>query len=248
METGWRVEVLIQGFPGKSEEQGGLGWSTVALARGYGRVAVLDTGRMGARKVLHGRLARAGVRPEEVTDVLVTHLHYDHVENWPMFPRAAIHVPGAELDHALTQPEGAPLWPEHCLRALAASPRLRRLSDGATGLPGVSCFEAPGHSLHHLVFVLEGKPATVFSGDVAKNRGELLTGRADMTTDPAVHARSIARLRAEWAAREGAVLLAGHELPMVMGADGRLVLVGERRVGLVAFLGNAPEEVTRVMG
>jgi N-acyl homoserine lactone hydrolase len=245
MDAGWRVDVLVQGYPGKSREQGGLGWSTIALARGHGRVAVLDTGRTGVRKVLAERLAQHGVTPEAVTDVLITHLHYDHAENWPCFPNALVHAPGAELDYALAQPEGAPLWSEFSLRALAASPRLRRIGEGPLALPGVHCFEAPGHSPHHLVFVLEGAPPTIFSADVAKNRAELATGQADMSMDAAVHAGSIARLLAEWRARPGAVLMPGHDLPMVI-RDGAVVALGEQRNAIEAWLGGTLAEVTRI--
>jgi glyoxylase-like metal-dependent hydrolase (beta-lactamase superfamily II) len=244
--TDWQVEVLIGGYPGKSKEQGGLGWSTVALARGPGGcIALLDTGRLGARKVLLDRLRDAGVTPGDVTDVLVTHVHYDHVENWPMFHHATIHAPGAELDWACAQPDGSPMLPEFSLRALAASPRLHRLAEGPTGLPGIACFAAPGHSPHHLVFVLDGAPPTIFSADVAKNRAELATGRADISLDPAVHAASIARLLAAWRARPGTVLLVGHDLPMVLDDGGRPAPQGARRTGVEAWLGDSLDDVTR---
>lgn len=246
MTDAWTVEVLVQGYPGKSKEQGGLGWSTIALARGPGqRIALLDTGRLGVRKVLLERLKAAGVAPADVTDVLITHMHYDHCENWAMFPRATIHAPGAELDWACAQPEGSPMLPEFTLRALAASPRLHRLSEGPTGLPGIACFEAPGHSPHHLVFVLDGAPPTIFSADVAKNRAELATGRADISMDPEVHARSIARLLGAWRARPGTVLLVGHDLPMVLDAEGRPQALGAQRNGIEAWLGASLEAVTR---
>jgi glyoxylase-like metal-dependent hydrolase (beta-lactamase superfamily II) len=241
----WTVETLLQGYPGKTPQQGGLGWSTVALARGPGgRIVVLDTNRMGARRLLLDRLKTAGVAPEAVTDVLITHLHYDHCENWPMFPNALIHVPGAELDYAIRQLEGAPLWPEFTLRALALSMRHRRLSEGETGLPGITCFEAPGHSPHHLVFVLEGETRTIFSADVAKNRAELATGEADMTMDEAVHRASIARLNAVWREQPGTVLLPGHDVPLRIGADGRPEALAPRAMAIEAWFGASLHEAT----
>jgi glyoxylase-like metal-dependent hydrolase (beta-lactamase superfamily II) len=162
-----------------------------------------------------------------------------------MFPAATIHAPGAELDFACALPDGTPMWPEFTLKALAASPRLHRLSEGPTGLPGIACFEAPGHSPHHLVFVLEGAPPVIFSSDVAKNRAELATGRADISIDPKVHAASIARLLAEWRARPGAMLLVGHDLPMRLDAVGRPQAMGAQRNRIDAWLGDTLEEVTR---
>jgi glyoxylase-like metal-dependent hydrolase (beta-lactamase superfamily II) len=244
-DVNWTVETLIPGYPGKSPQQGGLGWSTVALARGpEGRIAVLDTSRMGARKLLQTRLKEAGVALEDVTDLLITHLHYDHSENWPMFPRATIHASGAEMDYALAEPIGVPLWPEYALRELARSPRFHRLAEGPTGLPGISCFEAPGHSPHHLVFVLEGEPRTIFSADVAKNRAELATGEADMTMDAAVHARSIARLNAAWREKPGTLLLPGHDQPMVLDASGQPVPQGARDCTVEAWFGASLHDKT----
>ena len=242
----WTVESLQQGYPGKSKYHGGLGWSTIGLARGpEGRIAVLDTGGFGARRRLLTQLQAAGVAPEEVTDLLLTHLHYDHCLNWPMFPRATIHAGAAELEMALALPDGDPLYPEFTIRELARHPRLRRLTDGETGLPGITCFTAPGHTMHHLVFVLEGEPRTIFSADVAKNRSELVTGRADMTLDAAAHAASIARLNATWREVPETVLLPGHDLPLKLDAAGNMVPLAERACAIDAWFGNTLEDVTR---
>ena len=43
---GYEIDVLIQGFPGRMVCHGGLGWSTVALIRGNGHVALVDVGSL----------------------------------------------------------------------------------------------------------------------------------------------------------------------------------------------------------
>lgn len=45
-------------------------------------------------------LALVGVDPAAVDDVIVTHLHYDHVGNFHKFPRAQFHVQQAEVAYA----------------------------------------------------------------------------------------------------------------------------------------------------
>ena len=40
----YKLDVLIQGYPGKSLCHGGLGWSTIALLRGGGRSILVDVG------------------------------------------------------------------------------------------------------------------------------------------------------------------------------------------------------------
>jgi len=232
----WTVEILLQGYPGKSKYHGGLGWSTVALARGpEGRIALLDTGGFGARRRLLTQLEAARVALGQVTDLLLTHLHYDHCLNWPMFPNATLHAGAAELEMALALPDGDPLYPEFTVRELARHPRLRRLVDGETGLPGITCFTAPGHTMHHLAFVLEGAPRTIFSADVAKNRAELASGRADMTLDAASHTASIARLNAAWREVPGTVLVPGHDLALTLDAAGRMVPHGQRACTIDAW-------------
>jgi hypothetical protein len=98
--------------------------------------------------------------------------------------------------------------------------------------------------MHHLVFVLEGEPRTIFSADLAKNRSELVTGRADMTLDVTAHAASIARLNAIWREVPGTVLLPGHDLPLMLDGAGQVVAQGERACSIYAWFGGSLEEVT----
>jgi glyoxylase-like metal-dependent hydrolase (beta-lactamase superfamily II) len=82
----FKIDVLIQGFPGKAVCHGGLGWSTVALVRGGGHNILVDVGSFGMRRMLIPRLAALGIGLNDVTDVILTHSHYDHSVNWTLFP------------------------------------------------------------------------------------------------------------------------------------------------------------------
>ena len=72
------IDILVQGFPGKTVCHGGLGWSTVALVRGEGKVILVDAGNFGMRRLVNERLAAHGLTPDDVTDVILTHAHFDH--------------------------------------------------------------------------------------------------------------------------------------------------------------------------
>ena len=39
---GYEIDILVQGYPGKTVCHGGLGWSTIVLIRGRGRIALVD--------------------------------------------------------------------------------------------------------------------------------------------------------------------------------------------------------------
>src|SRR6516162_7343509 len=103
---GYNIEILVQGYPGKTVCHGGLGWSTIVLLKGHGKVALIDTGGFGVRKIIAERLAHHGLKPSDVTDLLVTHAHHDHCINWTLFAHARIVIGGSELAWAVKEPWG----------------------------------------------------------------------------------------------------------------------------------------------
>ena len=56
------IDILVQGFPGKSVCHGGLGWSTIALLRGNGRTVLIDVGSFSQRTLIEKGLAERGCR------------------------------------------------------------------------------------------------------------------------------------------------------------------------------------------
>jgi N-acyl homoserine lactone hydrolase len=241
----YQLDILVQGYPGKSVCHGGLGWSTIVLLRGNGRVALIDCGTFSHRSNLINGLARHGLTPADVTDVVLTHSHHDHAINWVLFPTATIWIGGEELDWSVQEPWGSTPVPELYVRELAGSSQLKRIKAGDTVLPGLVAYDAPGHTPGHLVFLLAGKERDVlFTGDAAKNRAELLTRQADMTYDPAVTAASIDSMWALWRKRKGTLLVPGHDLPMVLEND-QPVFVGKREAAIESWFADSLEQMTR---
>jgi glyoxylase-like metal-dependent hydrolase (beta-lactamase superfamily II) len=81
----------------------------VWLLRGGGRNVLVDTGFNARSAAARGRvltrcpieaLRVLGVAPEDVTDVVLTHLHYDHAGNLDKLPNARFHVQDAEMGYA----------------------------------------------------------------------------------------------------------------------------------------------------
>ena len=81
----------------------------VWLIRGNGREIVVDTGFSAAmaakRKRDHLRCPTEALRALQcdaatVKDVVVTHLHYDHVGNFDLFPKATLHLQEKEMHYA----------------------------------------------------------------------------------------------------------------------------------------------------
>jgi len=79
------------------------------LLRKGDRVILVDTGYDDAEAAARGRpirldpgaaLAPFGLTPMDITEVIVTHLHYDHAGGLHLFPNAKLHLQAAEMAYA----------------------------------------------------------------------------------------------------------------------------------------------------
>jgi glyoxylase-like metal-dependent hydrolase (beta-lactamase superfamily II) len=65
--------------------------SSVVLVRDGDRIVVVDPGMVADRRLLLDPLDAAGVRVEDVTDVVISHHHPDHTWHVGLFPEARLH-------------------------------------------------------------------------------------------------------------------------------------------------------------
>jgi glyoxylase-like metal-dependent hydrolase (beta-lactamase superfamily II) len=81
-------------------------WAAIGPDRSY----VIDCGFTQEVATRRGRtflrdpidtLRRIGIEPDSVEDVILTHLHYDHVGNFHRFPKARFHLQEPELHYAV---------------------------------------------------------------------------------------------------------------------------------------------------
>ena len=111
-------------------------------------------------------LAAAGVSPEQIGTVILTHLHYDHVggalcENEsgdvvPTFPNAAHVVQAGELEWATSGRDELRAAYSADWVAPLADAGLLELVEGDTELrPGIHSIVTGGHSRHHQALLLE---------------------------------------------------------------------------------------------
>jgi N-acyl homoserine lactone hydrolase len=241
---GWRIDIIVQGYPGKTVCHGGLGWSTIALLRGHGKVVLIDVGSFGQRQPIQDRLKVHGLTPRDVTHVLLTHSHWDHSVNWVMFPAARVVIGADELAWSVQQPWGTTPVPELYVRELANSAQTCRVRAGDAILPGISAHDAPGHTPGHLIFMLEGQDADlIFTGDAAKNRAEMLSRSGYMTYDASVSRRSIDSIWALWKRKPGSILVPGHDVPMAL-RQGEPSYIGARTAAMSSWFGTDLDQTT----
>jgi glyoxylase-like metal-dependent hydrolase (beta-lactamase superfamily II) len=166
------------------------------LVRAHGEIILVDTASGNAKSRTDpkfarfhmldtdfiGRLADAGVKPEDVTCVINTHMHVDH-SGWntrfedgrwvPTFPNATYVFGAAEYRNwqpggvtATAQPEGVPVI-EDSIEPVVDAGLVRWVGDGDELLPGFTFHAAPGHTSGQLVLrVHSGGQSGWFTGDV----------------------------------------------------------------------------------
>lgn len=130
-----------------------LNFFTPTLVETGSEVILFDTGLSGAG--IAAALAAAGVAPDAVTQVVLTHMHGDHIgglaENGqPTFANAAYVTGQVEFDHwAKAGNDGF----EAKVRPLA--PNMRFLAAGGAVTGGITALDAPGHTPGHMAYHLE---------------------------------------------------------------------------------------------
>ncbi|MET0349793.1 MAG: MBL fold metallo-hydrolase [Rhizobacter sp.] len=172
-------------------------------------------------------LKAVGYTPEQVTDILVTHIHTDHTGGLMdgdrrVFPHATLHIERKEVDFWFDPAQREKAGKDHAkyfdeaaakVGPYKAAGRVKTFS-GATGLlPGIRSQPAPGHTPGHTFYVLESKgEKLVFWGDLL-HVADVQFPRPDITIvfdiDPATAAMTRQRAFAE-AARDGYWVAGDH--------------------------------------
>lgn len=239
----FELTVLVQGYPGKAVCHGGLGWSTIALLQSAERKILIDVGAFGIRKPLKRQLDERGIKPSDITDVVLTHAHYDHAINFTLFEKATVWIGKDELEWAASQKPGFNPLPELYVRELTVADRVRRIADGEEFIPGIKALQAPGHTPGSMVFYLtDSAVPVVFTGDAAKNRAEIMSRSADATEDQNRSRQSIEKIWQLWRAVAGTILVPGHDLTMRLNDQGEPEYLGQRQASIAAWFSDDLEQ------
>lgn len=202
------------------------------LVRTGDRVVLVDTGvgdlQAGPLRGGHllEALAGAGVQPPDVTDVVLTHLHFDHV-GWTthhgeiVFPLATYRCDRRDWDHFVGSDPGA------TKKLSPLADRLECWDSNGPLIAGIDTLAAPGHTPGSTIIVLSsGTARAMLLGDVVHCAVELLddewAGMGDV--DPALARRTRVALARELEGTDVPVAAAhfpGMQFGRLLEADGR---------------------------
>lgn len=175
--------------------------------------------------LLHQHIRNAGFDPDEVTLVLMSHLHYDHsgglvVEEHgrlePSFPKAEYVVQKGEWDFAITGKSSS--YHKEIFEALERSAKLTFTEGSGEFRPGVRFEHSGGHCPEHQVWWLEEDGDKIFFGGDELPEPEQLIRRFIAKYD--YDGRKAMELREQYgniAANEGWTCLFYHAKSLTVG-------------------------------
>ena len=114
-------------------------------------------------------LAEAGIKPEDIDAVVISHGHPDHIggvvddSGKPLFPNAQVYIAQSDLEFWTDEKKmDGPLKDFIALarkNLLPVRDRIVFYKDGQEFLPGIQAMAAPGHTVGHTMFMItsEGK-------------------------------------------------------------------------------------------
>ncbi len=130
-----------------------------------GRIVLVDSGFYEEKFVTRWQVqnfstpaaavARLGVAPDQVNDVILTHMHWDHADGADLFPRATVWIQKDEYEYYTGQAWQDPKRPGGGADAEVMSKLVRRNmsghlrfvnGDNQTILPGITCYTGGRHT------------------------------------------------------------------------------------------------------
>ncbi len=172
-ETMWRVYALeyglSEGYPRSSmvrdappEEKSTMSWQawlirndrrTILVDTGFGQESVARKWKLTYFQKVPELLAHLSIPPEDITDVVLTHLHWDHAGNMAPYNNATYWVQKSEMEWARKMVNekrprrgGVRLEDVRMLAALERAGRVRYVSGDWEIAPGVAVHEGGKHT------------------------------------------------------------------------------------------------------
>jgi glyoxylase-like metal-dependent hydrolase (beta-lactamase superfamily II) len=97
-------------------------------------------------------VGKLGIKPEEVTDVIVSHVHWDHLDGIDLFPRAKVWIQREEFEHHLdssgvVKDRAIDAGDAKILAAIAHEGRVMLVDgDGKEIIPGITVYTGGKHT------------------------------------------------------------------------------------------------------
>jgi glyoxylase-like metal-dependent hydrolase (beta-lactamase superfamily II) len=152
---------------------------TVTAVRTGGGLVLFDSGTGAQLAPTAGNITKnnlwqaAGIDPAQVTNIVISHFHADHISglmakdtNAPIFPKAQIHVPAAEYKF-WTNPATTAGAAKRIQAVFPGWSNIRQFEGDVEVVPGVRAIAATGHTPGHTCYHIgSGSQQLIVLGDL----------------------------------------------------------------------------------
>lgn len=175
-----KIEVLLQGFS-LDTNVGLAGFCMVTLVEGLDATGepkriLFDPAHVGRRTLLWDALAKRGLGPRDIDGVVLSHSHWDHIQNIDVFDHAPVMIHPYERAYSLEPHRNdwaTPAWTGTILERQ----KLVEISEGDQILQGVRVVDMPGHTPGGIGLAVETGPGlSVIAGDALHHARVALLG------------------------------------------------------------------------
>lgn len=171
-----KIDILLEGS-GIGTDQGVVAFCSIFLVRAGDRNIVFDSGHVGRRTALERALQERGLATADIDLLVMSHAHWDHVQNVDLFENASllIHPDERKYSHKPHRNDWAtPGWTGAAIETVE---RIEETGDGQQIAPGVSIMDLPGHSPGSIGLLVEEDDGGrgVLTGDALHYAGVALT-------------------------------------------------------------------------
>ena len=156
---------------------------TITAVRTSGGIVLFDSGTGAQLAPTAGNITKnnlwqvAGINPAEVTNIVITHFHGDHISglmakdtNAPIFPKAQIHVAASEYKF-WTNPATTAGAAKRIQAVFPGWSNIKQFEGETEVVPGVRAVATPGHTPGHTSYHIgSGNQQLIVLGDVTNIR------------------------------------------------------------------------------
>ena len=226
------VRTLLHGNSLDSNE-GGIAFCAVLLvesvdAAGRPYRIVVDPGASGRKKALRAALSAVELRGEDIDLVVLTHAHWDHMQNLDEFPHARIAIHPDELAY-IRAPHSGDFATAGWTSAVLDTYDVQRVQDGTVLAADVAIIGSAGHSAGSIaVSAATPDGVAIIAGDAIQNAVAAQERQNPLVFwDTAQATASIGRL-----VEAGDVIYPGHDRSFRLSPSGAIEYTEHYTLGL----------------
>jgi N-acyl homoserine lactone hydrolase len=217
-----RIDVLLEGY-GVNTNAGLAAFCAVIMiegpdATGHLTRILVDPAHVGRRTFLQDALAARDLTISDIDKVVLTHAHWDHVQNIDLFEHAPIYLHAEERVYSRRPHRNdwaTPAWTSDMLERMV----IEEIGEGDEIIPGVGIVGMPGHTVGSVGVTVDNADGTsLITGDALHYASVALTKDNPLVFwDDALARKSIDR-----ALELADIIYPGHDQAFRMTEDGEI--------------------------